>query len=36
MDLKQDGRSSDWISGKRWAVMNKAMNVGFHTMQSML
>jgi len=36
MDLKQDGRGSDWISDKRWAVMNKVMNFGFHTTQSML
>jgi len=36
MDLKQDGRGSDWISDKRWAAVNKAMNFGFHPMQRIL
>jgi hypothetical protein len=36
MDLKQDGRGSDWISDKRWAAVNKVMNFGFHTMQRIL
>jgi hypothetical protein len=36
MDLKQDGRGSDWIGDKRWAAVNKAMNFGFHPMQRIL
>jgi hypothetical protein len=36
MDLKRDGRGSDWISDKWWDAVNKAINFGFHTMHRIL